>query len=459
MSRIPIRFRLTFAFAGSMAIVLILVGAFVYARVADDLSSSIDDALRTRADDLARQIQNTEPDEFGLAGERSEGAEDILSEIVRPDGRVVASSDAFGGTSVLSPSQLEAGSQGVVYFEPHPVRGIENDARLLARPVSTEEGDFVIVVGASTGDRAETLAGLVATFAIGGPLALILASALGYFVAGAAMRPVEAMRARASRITLDRAEDRLPVPPADDEIGRLAGTLNEMLARIEQSLARQRAFVADAGHELRTPLAILRGELELGLRHSDDPAATAAAIASAIEEADALQQLADGLLELARSDAGKLRLQRAETPVAELLERTRTRFAARAEGEGRTIEVDAPGDLVWSLDPDRIGAAIGNLVENSLRHGGGPIRLAAARDGDELRLEVRDDGPGFPPDFVPKAFERFTRAESGRTTPGTGLGLAIVAAIAEAHGGGAEIIPSGGRGAAVAVRIPRPPLA
>lgn len=459
MSRIPIRFRLTFAFAGSMAIVLILVGAFVYARVADDLSSSIDDALRTRADDLARQIQNTEPDEFGLAGERSEGAEDILSEIVRPDGRVVASSDAFGGTSVLSPSQLEAGSQGVVYFEPHPVRGIENDARLLARPVSTEEGDFVIVVGASTGDRAETLAGLVATFAIGGPLALILASALGYFVAGAAMRPVEAMRARASRITLDRAEDRLPVPPADDEIGRLAGTLNEMLARIEQSLARQRAFVADAGHELRTPLAILRGELELGLRHSDDPAATAAAIASAIEEADALQQLADGLLELARSDAGKLRLQRAETPVAELLERTRTRFAARAEGEGRTIEVDAPGDLVWSLDPDRIGAAIGNLVENSLRHGGGPIRLAAARDGDELRLEVRDDGPGFPPDFVPKAFERFTRAESGRTTPGTGLGLAIVAAIAEAHGGEAEIVPSVAHGAAVAVRIPRPPLA
>ena len=459
MNRIPIRFRLTFAFAGSMAIVLILVGAFVYARVADDLSSSIDDALRTRADDLARQIQNTEPDEFGLAGERSEGAEDILSEIVRPDGRVVASSDAFGGSSVLSPSQLEAGSQGVVYFEPHPVRGIENDARLLARPVSTEEGDFVIVAGASTGDRAETLAGLVATFAIGGPLALILASALGYFVAGAAMRPVEAMRARASRITLDRAEERLPVPPADDEIGRLAGTLNEMLARIEQSLARQRAFVADAGHELRTPLAILRGELELGLRHSDDPAATAAAIASAIEEADALQQLADGLLELARSDAGKLRLQRAETPVAELLERTRTRFAARAEGEGRTIEVDAPGDLAWSLDPDRIGAAIGNLVENSLRHGSGPIRLAAARDGDELRLEVRDDGPGFPPDFVPKAFERFTRAESGRTTPGTGLGLAIVAAIAEAHGGGAEIVPSGGRGAAVAVRIPRPPRA
>src|SRR4029079_18751735 len=170
--------------------------------------------------------------------------------------------------------------------------------------------------------------------------ALILASALGYFVAGAAMRPIEAMRARASRITLDRAEERLPVPAADDEIGRLAGALNEILARIEDSLTRQRAFVADAGHELRTPLAILRGELELGLRHGDDRAATAAALASAIEEADnlqrpprrpaavrrateepnTLQRRADGLLARARSDAGKLKLRRVDTPVAGLLE-------------------------------------------------------------------------------------------------------------------------------------------
>jgi signal transduction histidine kinase len=449
---------MTIAFAGSMAIVLVLVGAFVYARVADDLSSSIDDALRTRADDLARQVQSTPPGEVGLAGERSEGAEDILSEVVRPDGRVVASSDAFGGSSVLSSSQLRAALQDLVYFDPHPVPGIENDARLLARPVSTEEGRFVVVVGASTGDRAETLSGLATTFAIGGPLALILASALGYFVAGAAMRPIEAMRARASRITLDRAEERLPVPAADDEIGRLAGTLNEMLARIEDSLTRQRAFVADAGHELRTPLAILRGELELGLRHGDDRTATAAALASAIEEADNLQRLADGLLELARSDAGKLKLRRVDTPVAGLLEDARSRFVTRAESEGRVIEVSAPDGLVWRLDPDRVGSMIGNLIENALRHGEGAIRLTAARAGDVLRLEVHDDGPGFAPDFAPKAFERFTRADSGRTTPGTGLGLAIVAAIAEAHGGRAEIASSGSAGGAVvAVTIPRGP--
>jgi signal transduction histidine kinase len=439
-----------------MAIVLVLVGAFVYARVADDLASSIDDALRTRADDLARQVESTDAEDVGLAGERAEGAEDILSEVVRTNGRVVASSDAFNGDSVLSTAELQTASRGLVYFDPRQVPGIEGDARLLARPVSAEDGQFVIVVGASTGDRAETLAGLVKTFAIGGPLALLLASALGYFVASLAMRPVEAMRARADRITLARADERLPVPDADDEIGRLAATLNEMLERIERSLERQRAFVADAGHELRTPLAILRGELELGLRHNEDSAATAAAITSAIEEADALQKLADDLLELARSDSGRLKLQRTDTGIAELLERTRSRFGAQADVQGRTIEVAAPDDLEWTLDADRTQSMVGNLIENSLRYGEGTIRLMAAKAGNDLRLEVRDEGPGFQPDFVPRAFERFTRAESGRTTPGTGLGLAIVAAIAEAHGGAAEI-GSGESGAAVVVTLPPGP--
>ena len=441
-----------------MAIVLVLVGAFVYARVADDLANSIDDALRTRADDLARQVQNTDAEDVGLAGERAEGAEDILSEVVRTDGHVVASSDAFGGDSVLSSTELQEASRGLVFFDPRPVAGIEEDARLLARPVSTDEGQFVIVVGASTGDRAETLSGLAATFAIGGPLALVLASALGYFVAALGMRPVEAMRARASRITLERADERLPVPAADDEIRRLAMTLNEMLARIEQSLERQRGFVADAGHELRTPLAILRGELELGLRHNDDPETAAAAFASSIEEADSLQKLADNLLELARSDAGKLKLELTKTAVADLLERCRSRFVARAEAEGRSIEFRAASDLEWILDAERVRSMVGNLIENSLNYGAGAIRLSAEEVEGELWIEVSDEGSGFPLDFAPTAFDRFTRAESGRTTPGTGLGLAIVAAIAEAHGGTAEI-GSSDAGAVVTISLPQPPRA
>jgi len=437
-----------------MAIVLVAAGTFVYLRVADDLSSSIDDALQTRVDDLARQLQSSGPDEIGLGGTRAEGAEDILTEVLRLDGSVVASSEGLGRQTVLAPAQLAAAKRGSIDFDAASVPGIENAARLLARPVATEEGRFVIVAGASTGDRAETLAGLARTFLVGGPIALLLASALGWILAGLALRPVEAMTERAQRITLERSGERLPLPPTDDEIGRLGRTLNEMLERIETSIERERAFVADAGHELRTPIAILRSELELGLRPDRDREQARAAMRSAIEEAALLEGLANDLLALARSDAARLPIEPRQVAVAELLARTRARFAGRAEREGREIEIDVAPALTWSLDRDRIESALGNLVENALRHGAGAITLRARVADDGLELSVADAGPGLPPEFRERAFERFSRVETGRTTPGTGLGLAIVKALAEAHGGTVAIASAEPHGAIVTITLP-----
>ena len=153
LSRLPIRLRLTAAFAFAMAAVLVLVGIFVYLRVASDLSSSLDDGLRTRVDDIARQLQSAGPDDVGLGGARAEGGEDILSEVLRPDGTLVASSEALHPASVLSSAQLAAARDSTVFFDAGAVPGIENDARLLARPVQTEDGSFVVLAGASTGDR------------------------------------------------------------------------------------------------------------------------------------------------------------------------------------------------------------------------------------------------------------------------------------------------------------------
>lgn len=450
----PIRLRLTIAFAFAMAVVLGLAGTFVYVRVADDLSSSIDDALRTRVDDLARQLQAAGPDDIGLGDAREEGAEDILSEVLRPDRTVVTSSEALRSASVLSPEQFALARRQLVYFDAGRVPGIEGDARLLARPVQTENGPFVVVTGASTGDRAETLAGLVATFAIGGPIALLIASALGYGLATLALRPVEAMSAGAARITLERSGDRLPLSAADDEIGRLGRTLNEMLARIEASIEREREFVADAGHELRTPIAILRSELELGLRPDRDREEAREAMRSAIEEADRLQRLAEDLLALARSDEVRLSIETRLVAIAELLARTRARFAGRAEAAQRAIEVESDATLSWVLDVTRIESALGNLVENGLRHGAGTILLSAYREDGELVIAVSDEGPGFPPGFCDQAFARFARAEAGRTSPGTGLGLAIVKAVVEAHGGTVAAGAAPGGGAIVTVRIP-----
>ncbi|MGZ5321897.1 MAG: sensor histidine kinase, partial [Solirubrobacterales bacterium] len=307
----------------------------------------------------------------------------------------------------------------------------------------------VVVVGASTQDREETLVGLRAAFGVGAPVAILLASGLGFLLAGRALAPVEALRRRAAEITLERSGERLPLPASEDEIHRLAATLNEMLDRIESSLERERVFVADASHELRTPLAILRAELELAGKPGRSPEELRAALASAAEEVERLTRLAEDLLVIARSDQGRLPVKREPVRLDELLERVRGRFASRAEAEGRSIAAEAPSGAEAELDSLRMEQALGNLVDNALRHGRGTVRLAASRNGQRAELSVADEGTGFPEAFAPRAFERFTRADEGRTGGGAGLGLAIVRAVARAHGGDASA-----DGARVRISVP-----
>ncbi|MGH2982994.1 MAG: sensor histidine kinase, partial [Solirubrobacterales bacterium] len=247
----------------------------------------------------------------------------------------------------------------------------------------------------------------------------------------------------------------LPLPRADDEIRQLGETLNEMLDRIEASLERERVFVADASHELRAPLAVLRTELELGRRQQRSPEELRAALSSAAEEVDRLSQLAEDLLVIARSDQGRLPIARQRVELETLLERVRERFARRATARGRQIVVDASDNESAELDPLRIEQALGNLIENALRHGGGEVRLSARRDNGATVFEVSDQGPGFPDGFEARAFERFTHADEGRTGRGAGLGLAIARAIAVAHGGEVEISDSGAAATTLRITLPR----
>ena len=408
MSRLPIRVRLTLAFAAALALVLAVAWLFVYAWVRADLDEAVDDALDARAAAVARSGAAA-----GLAGDAEDGFALVLD-----DGRVV--DRAGGARGVVEP----------VSGERH-VAGIDGTVRVLAR-----DG---VVVGQSLEDRDEVLSGLVAAFALGGPLAVVLASLLGYVLAGGALRPVEAMRRRAAA-----GDERLPLPAAHDEIHRLGETLNELLARLRGSLERERRFVADASHELRTPLAVLKTELEAALRAPNPDEA----ISSAIEEVDRLSQLAEDLLVLARSHEGELPIRRETMAARPLLEGVRDRFAERAARAGRTIEV-LDGDLPVSADPMRLRQALGNLVDNALRHGAGDVVLRAFRSDGGVSLDVSDGGPGFGPEIADRAFERFARGDRARTRGGTGLGLAIVRAIAEAHGGRASL-----DGATVRVWIP-----
>lgn len=272
------------------------------------------------------------------------------------------------------------------------VPGVPGPARLLATTVSGQNGRATIVVGALLRDRDRALSVLALLLVLGGSGALLLAGGVGFGLSTVALRTVESMRRRAQTISV----------------------------------------------ELRTPMAVLRAELEIALRGQDSVAELRAALASAFEETSRVSQLVDDLLILARADQGKLPLRWTPVLVGDLLDRVAERFRAQAEAAGRSLTVMAMPELQLPADQARLEQALGNMVENALRHGSGPIVLSGAPANEVVEIHVTDEGPGLSPGFVDVAFERFARADPGRTAEGSGLGLAIVRSIARAHRGEAH---------------------
>ena len=409
-------------------LVLVGTGLFVYSRLQSDLNEGVDATLEARA------TQVTRPGEEPLPATQ---AEEGFAQALGADGRLIDSTPRVPG-GILTPQEIRRAGAGEVIFE-RRVRGIEGVARVLARPASGEAGSpAVVVVGQSLDDREEALRSVITSFAVGGLAAVLLASVLGYGLAAAGLRPMEAMRRRAGDISLDHPGERLPLPAAEDEVRRLAETLNVMLERLEHSFERERRFVADASHELRTPVAVIKTEIETTLRSDALTPDAREALVAAVEECDNLSQLAEDLLVIARAADGKLPVRLEEIGAREALESVRQRFTDRASEHGRAIVVDAPEDLVVRADPLRLRQALGNLTDNALRHGVGQIKLSA-HSGQGIAIEVSDEGPGFEEGVEGRAFERFARGDAARTRGGAGLGMAIVQAVAEAHEGHAEI--------------------
>jgi len=448
-ARAPLRIKLTLAFTGVMAVLLAGASVTLSLLSAANLDRAIDDGLEARAGDAAALVRS------GTQSGRLSGSGEALAQVLSPSGQLLDTTPGAGDAPLLTPAELREAATGGVVSERPPREGADDGIRVLGRPAPTGRGEVVIAVGESLEQRRRALESLHTLLAIGGPLALLVASLAGYAVAAAALRPVERMRRRAAELT-GEAEGRLPVPPSRDEISRLGDTLNAMLGRLQAVLARERSFVSDASHELRTPLAILRTELELALRGDSTKLELQDAVRSAAEETERLNQLADDLLVIARSDQGRLPVRSAELDARELLESVAHRFAARARAEERTLCAEAPDGLTLTADRARLEQALANMVDNALRHGGGDVVLTAARDDGRMLLHVRDHGPGFPADFLPAAFERFSRADEARSRGGTGLGLAITSAVARAHGGEARASNRGGGGADVWLDLPHP---
>ena len=431
MSRLPIRVRLSLAFAAAMALLLTALGAFLFLQVRSSLDEQLNAGLRAQAGALSAD---------NLRGGALVEEDESIGQIVGADGSVLAASpQRLRFRSALVPPG------GRTRFIDRDIAGLTNSPyRLL---VTQTEGGRTVVVGASLEERNEALQGLLAALFVGGPIALVLATIAGYLLAGALLRPVEVMRRGAAEISTDTTGRKLPLPRAHDEIFRLGQTLNDMLARLEAGLIRERRFVAEASHELRTPLALLRTELELARRRPRTPDELRAALDSAAAEVDRLSRLAEDLLVLARADEGRLALRREPIGVHDLLETVARRF-------GTQIDVAAPDGETIVGDRLRLEQALGNLVDNAQRHGGGTIRLEAERRDGRMELRVADEGNGFPAALLPHAFDRFTRGDEARAGGGAGLGLALVDAVARAHGGTARAANRQRRGAVVTLELP-----
>lgn len=457
MTRAPVRVRLAAGFAVAMALVLLGAGTFLYGSLGADLSQALDQDLRLRAQDLSALV--IEP---GGALATTTGGQLIergesFAQLLDPSGRVLDETHTLQSRPLVDVAAIHS-ALGTERFVDRPsVAGLDEPARLLLTPLHRRGQKFVLVVGATRENRAEALRSLRTKLLIAGPLALLAATGLGYLLAGRALRAVEAMRRRAAQISADSPGERLPVPPTGDELERLGETLNAMLDRLETALERERGFVAEAGHELRTPLALLRAELDFALHYADTEQELRDAVKTASEETDRLVQLAGDLLLIASTDDGRLPLRSEPIAAEQLLESVRKRFAWRAESQGRPLaHVHAPTELIVTGDRLRLEQALGNLVENALRHGEGAVKIAACARDHSVEIHVSDEGPGFPPDLLPRAFQRFSRADDARGSSGAGLGLAIVDTIARAHNGTANAANPAHGGADVCISLPLP---
>ncbi|HEX6421515.1 MAG TPA: HAMP domain-containing sensor histidine kinase [Acidimicrobiales bacterium] len=446
-----VRFRITATAALAVAVVLALTGIGLVATQRRVLTENLDESLASEAAVLAAALADGRPP----AALAPVGDDDAVAQVV-VGGSVVASTPNARGAPAMAAAPASGDGARVGTIDGAPTDEDER-FRLVTRRVGragwAPQGTADVLVAAPLDDIDESVALLARSLAVAIPAVSLLLAALVWWLVGRTLRPVEAMRREAAAIGGRDLGRRVPVPPGGDEVARLARTLNGMLGRIEGAVRRQQRFVADASHELRSPLARVRAELEVDLAYPDG-ADLAATHRSVLEETAGMQALVDDLLVLARHDAaapepGGRQLVDLDEVVADQ--------ARRLRSEG-LVAVDAAdvGAAQVVGHRDRLGRALANLVDNAARHARSRVALSLTeRDGTAV-LAVTDDGPGIPPERREEVFERFSRLDGARSPAagGTGLGLAIARDIVTEHGGTIAVDPDHRPGARLVIRLP-----
>ncbi len=465
----PLRVRLTLWYGSALAMVLITFSVVLYVLTARNLRDDVDQSLEETATAAVRSLQERGflplIDEEELLSQFPELARiDKFFQIFSPSGTITIRSPNIRQHEVpLSRTALEATFNGQTILEsaqyPH-----EPPLRLISVPI-IHRGNllYIVQVGASMESIEDTLRRFLILLIVAVPIALAVSMAAGWFLAGRALRPVDAITLAAQRIAAGDLSQRLTMPAAPDEIGRLAGTFNNMIGRLDTSFRQIRQFTSDASHELRTPLTVMKGETELVLRRPRALEDYQSVLESNLEEIDRMTRIVEELLFLSRADMGEVKMESKPVLLETLVENIHRQ--ATLLGQDRNIEV-VLGTVMLALvqgDELRLRELLLNLVENAVKysHLGGKVEIGLVTNGQEAVLSVTDQGIGIGSDDHTKIFNRFFRTDGARahTKKGTGLGLAICAWIVEFHKGRISVKSGVGQGSTFTVTLPLSPQA
>jgi signal transduction histidine kinase len=473
-ARMGVRVASALAAATAVAVVLVVAGFSLVLLLNRSLQTQLDEAATQQAEQVGQRIAanftatgNVRDNALDTTGKRT----DLIQVVTdwndddpdEPDIQIIAASDPLASMPKMSDVLVERGRTRVV----GPTRvelgdGTTQEVQVVAVGLQPF-GRPITILAAQPLEPVHKAVDTVKTMVyIGVPILVVVAGFFTYLFAGRALRPVERIRAHVASLTDRDLDRRVPEPVTQDEIGRLAATMNQMLGRLEGAQTNQRRFVADASHELRSPLATISSGLELiaGAHHPDSP--DGATVRSMRTEADRLGRLVDGLLLLARADERGLQPRHDEVDLDEIVEAERGRPSdiggARVGADGVMVRAE-PVRVVG--DRGQLVRVVRNLVDNARRHAESRVLVTLRREGDRAVVEVGDDGPGVPPEQRTRVFERFVRLDEARARSdgGAGLGLAIVAEVMAAHGGGVEIGESELGGALFRVTMPAGPAA
>ena len=468
-----VRTRLTIWYVGALALAIVAFSVAVHTLLSRSLRNQLDSNLQASLDlmvaSLAREEAEGEPEiDAAISTVEDLNSPGQAVALFNADGQRLAEKPGPGDVrSPRPPSDLEPSERGTLYTIPGPPGSTQEGYRVAARRVRlASTGDSCVIVAS---ESLEAVTGqlvlLRRVFYVSAPAVLVLAGLGGWFLARKSLAPVSAMSERARVISGENLEQRLPVANPRDELGRLASTFNEMLERLNASFAQQRQFVADASHELRTPVSVMRTATEVTLEKSHrEESEYREALGLIGQQTLRLTRIVEDMFALARADAGRYPLRRSELYVNELLDETVRAASVLAARKGVSVVVGPRMEAPYCGDEELLRQMLLNLLDNAVKYtaAGGTVTLSLASSDSTYRITVADTGRGIPPEAQSHIFERFYRAEESRARvegadgAGAGLGLSIALWIAQAHSGLIELSYSGPTGTAFIVSLPLP---